>query len=231
LIVTTVDQQGLVSRDHDGNETRYDAGTVLWTAGVEAPPIAEALATATGAERDRAGRILVQDDLTIKGHPEISVIGDMMCLRKLPGVAEVAMQQGLYAGRRVRHELEGTRTTRPFKYRDLGSAAYVARGRAVVSAGPVHLSGLPGWFGWLFIHIAFLTGFRNRIGALLTWWTAFIRDIRKERAFTTHTVNPVQDVYKDSPWTARDAATATAQRPPEQRPAPQQPAAHRPGTS
>jgi len=231
LIVTKVDQDGLVARDHDGNETRYDAATVLWTAGVEATHIAEALATATGAERDRAGRILVQDDLTIKGHPEISVIGDMMSLRNLPGVAEVAMQQGLYSGRRVRHELEGKRTTRPFKYRDLGSAAYVARGRAVVSAGPMHLSGLPGWFGWLFIHIAFLTGFRNRIGALLTWWTAFIRDIRKERAFTTRSVGVVQDVYEDSPWTARDAATTTAQRPPEQRPAPQQPAAHRPGAS
>src|SRR5215469_5323064 len=80
LIVTKVDRDGLVARDHDGNETRYDAATVLWTAGVEATHIAEALATATGAERDRAGRILVQDDLTIKGHPEISVIGDMMCL-------------------------------------------------------------------------------------------------------------------------------------------------------
>src|SRR5215467_1705178 len=226
LIVTKVDQGGLVARDHDGNETRYDAGTVLWTAGVAAPPIAEALAKATGAEQDRAGRILVQDDLTIKGHPEISVIGDMMSLRKLPGVCEVAMQTGLYAGRRIRHELEGTSTTRPFKYHDFGSAAYIARGRAILSAGPVHLSGLPGWFGWLFIHIAFLTGFRNRIGALLTWWTAFIRDIRKERAFTTRSVGVVQDVYEDSPWTARDAATTTAQRPPEQRPAPQQPAAH-----
>ena len=106
-IVTSVDGSGLVARDHDGNETRYDAGTVLWTAGVEAPPIAEALADATGAERDRAGRIVVQDDLTIAGHPEISVIGDMMSLRKLPGVAEVAMQSGLYAGHRVRRELEG----------------------------------------------------------------------------------------------------------------------------
>jgi NADH dehydrogenase len=230
-IVTKVDQDGLVGRDHDGNETRYDAGTVLWTAGVAAPPIAEALAKATGAEQDRAGRILVQDDLTIKGHPEISVVGDMMSLRKLPGVAEVAMQQGLYAGRRIRQELvEGKSTTRPFKYHDFGSAAYVARGRAVVSAGPLHLSGLPGWFSWLFIHIAFLTGFRNRIGALLTWWVAFVRDIRKERAYTTRAVGVVQDVYEDSPWTAPGAATTTAPRPPEQRSSPQQPASHRPGS-
>src|SRR5215475_2693061 len=231
-LVTEVDKDGLVARDHDGNETRYSAGTVLWTAGVAAPPIAQALAKATGAEQDRAGRIMVQDDLTIKGHPEISVIGDMMSLRKLPGVAEVAMQSGLYAGNRIRHELEGTSTTRPFKYRDLGSAAYVARGRAIVSAGPLHLSGLPGWFVWLFIHIAFLTGFRNRVGALLTWWVAFIRDIRKERAYTTRAVGLVQDVYDPtslapSPRAGEQRAASAGEgappKPPEQRQAPQQP--------
>jgi len=223
-IVTKVDRDGLVARDHDGNETRYDAATVLWTAGVEAPPIAEALAKATGAERDRAGRILVQDDLTIKGHPEISVIGDMMSLRKLPGVAEVAMQQGLYAGRRIRRELAGETTTKPFRYHDLGSAAYVARGRAVVSAGPLHLSGLPGWFGWLFIHIAFLTGFRNRIGALFSWWVAFVRDIRKERAYTTSAVTLVQDIYEPTlpaPRAAEERETTQAL---------QRPATHRPGS-
>src|SRR5215470_620267 len=139
-IATSVDLNGLVARDRDGKETRFDARTVLWTAGVEAPPFAAALANATGAERDRAGRIAVQDDLTIKGHPEISVIGDMMSLRKLPGVAEVAMQAGVYAGRRVRRDLAGQHTSRPFRYHDLGSAAYISRGRAVVSAGPIKLS-------------------------------------------------------------------------------------------
>jgi NADH dehydrogenase FAD-containing subunit len=87
-------------RDHAGEQTRYDIGTVLWTAGVEALPLAAALAKATGAKRDKAGRILVEEDLTIPGHPEISVLGDMMSLAKLPGVAEVAMQSGLYAGDR-----------------------------------------------------------------------------------------------------------------------------------
>jgi NADH:ubiquinone reductase (H+-translocating) len=236
-IVTNVDQGGVVVRDRDGNETRYDAGTVLWTAGVQAPPIAEALAKTTGAERDRAGRIVVQDDLTIPGHPEISVVGDMMSLRELPGVAEVAMQSGSYAGRRVRRELTGQRTTRSFRYHDLGSAAYISRGRAVVSAGPLRMSGLPGWFVWLFIHIAFLTGFRNRIGAILTWWVAFTRDIRKERAFTTRAVGIVQDVYEPalSAPSARSGEPSSAAgergrapRPPEQRPAPPRPATHRP---
>jgi NADH dehydrogenase len=123
-IVTSVDADGLVARGRDGSETRYDAKTVLWTAGVEAPPFAAALAAATGAERDHAGRIVVQDDLTIAGHPEISVIGDMMTLRKMPGVAEVAMQSGLYAGRRVRRELTGEGQVKPFRYIDLLGCAF-----------------------------------------------------------------------------------------------------------
>jgi len=91
-IVSDIDRDGLAVRDHDGGTTRHKAGTVLWTAGVEAPAFATALGEATGAERDRAGRIVVQPDLTISGHPEISVIGDVMSFDKLPGVAEVAMQ-------------------------------------------------------------------------------------------------------------------------------------------
>jgi len=184
-IATQVDGDGIVVRDKDGHETRYDAGTVLWTAGVEAPPIAEALARATSAERDRQGRIPVQDDLTIKGHPDICVVGDMMSLRKLPGVAEVAMQSGLYSGRRIKRQLDGKKSAKPFRYYDLGSAAYISRGHAVVSAGPLKLSGFPGWVVWLFIHIAFLTGYRNRVGAILTWWLPFTRDLRRERFFTT----------------------------------------------
>jgi NADH:ubiquinone reductase (H+-translocating) len=181
-IVTHVDRDWLAVRRQDDSEARFDAGTVLWTAGVAASPVAAALAEATGAERDRAGRIVVQDDLTIARHPDIFVIGDVMSLRDLPGVAEVAMQSGLYAGRRIRNRLEG-RETRPFRYYDLGSAAYISRGNAVVSAGPVHLSGLPGWITWLFIHLAFLTGVRNRLGAIVTWWPAFMRDLRRERAY------------------------------------------------
>ena len=133
-IVTSVDGDGLRARAKDGTESRLDAATVLWTAGVEAPPIAAALAAATGVHQDRSGRIPVQDDLTIAGHPEISVVGDLMTLRKLPGLAEVAMQSGHYAGHRVKRLLTGQAEEKPFKYRDLGSAAYISRGRAVVSA-------------------------------------------------------------------------------------------------
>jgi NADH:quinone reductase (non-electrogenic) len=212
-MVTDVDATGLTVRDHEGATTRYDAGTVLWTAGVEAPAFAEALANATGAERDRAGRILVQPDLTIPGHPEISVIGDLMSLDKLPGVAEVAMQGGLYAGHRIRRAAAGRETKKPFRYHDLGSAAYIARGNAVMSAGPLKISGFPGWVAWLFIHIAFLTGYRNRFGAILTWWSAFTRDRRRERAFTTREVGVVADVYTAVIPAARPAEQAAPARP------------------
>jgi NADH dehydrogenase len=212
-IVTHVDQGWLEVRDHEGKQTRHDVGTVLWTAGVEAPPVAEALARATGAKRDKAGRILVEKDLTIPGHPEISVLGDMMSLDELPGVAEVAMQSGLYAGRRIRRQARAggqvqTQPGKPFRYRDLGSAAYISRGRAVVSAGRLQVGGFIGWWIWLFIHIAFLTGYRNRLGAVLTWWLAFTRDIRRERTFTTQEIKNMRDIYTSPLGSSQDAARA-----------------------
>jgi NADH dehydrogenase len=183
-IVTHVDPSGLEVKDHDGTVTRHLCGNVLWTAGVEAPPLAAAVAKATGAEQDRAGRIVVGKDCAIPGHPEILVTGDMMSLDKLPGVAEVAMQTGIYAGRRISHQAQGKAFDKPFKYRDLGSAAYISRGKAVVSAFKLNFGGFLGWWVWLFIHIGFLTGYRNRVGAVLGWWFAFTRDIRRERTFT-----------------------------------------------
>lgn len=192
--VTKVDGSGLDVLDSDGNDAHYDAATVLWTAGVTAPPLATALAKSTGAEQDHVGRINVSDDLTIPGHPEISVVGDTMSLRKLPGVAEVAMQSGRYAGRRIKRGMAG-RPVKPFKYRDLGSAAYIARGNAVVCVGPLRLSGFIAWVVWLFIHVAFLTGFRNRIGAMLSWWVTFTRDVRRERVFTARAVGRLPAIY------------------------------------
>ena len=183
-IVTHVDPNGLEVKDHDGKLTRYEAGNTLWTAGVEASPLAEAVARATGAQQDKAGRIVVDQDLSIPGHREILVTGDMMSLDKLPGVAEVAMQTGLYAGRRISHQTRGRSFDKPFRYHDLGSAAYICRGKAVVSAFKMNFGGFLGWWVWLFIHIGSLTGYRNRLGALLSWWFAFTRDIRRERTFT-----------------------------------------------
>ena len=198
-IVTNIDGTGLSVRAQDGTVTRHEAGTVLWTAGVAAPPVAAAIAAATGAKQDRAGRIMVGDDCTIPDHPEIFVTGDVMSLNKLPGVCEVAMQTGIYAGERIKHEVTGHMPAKPFRYHDLGSAAYLSRGRAVVSVGRVHLSGFPAWVVWLFIHIGFLTGFRNRLGALVSWWPAFVRDVRRERTYTTEQVGLVHSAYDGCP--------------------------------
>jgi NADH:quinone reductase (non-electrogenic) len=183
-IVTEADMHGVQVKDHDGTVTRYEAGTILWTAGVQAPALATEVAKATGAEQDRAGRLCVDKDLTIPGHPDILVTGDMMSLDRLPGVAEVAMQTGHYAGRKITMESIGQTHDKPFKYRDLGSAAYISRGRAVVSTRKLHFGGFIGWVAWLFIHIGFLTGWRNRVGALFGWWYAFTRDLRRNRTFT-----------------------------------------------
>jgi NADH:ubiquinone reductase (H+-translocating) len=197
-IVTEADLDSIQVKDHDGNVTRHEVGTILWTAGVEAPPLAKAVATATGAEQDRAGRLVPGQDLTLPGHPEILVTGDMMCLDKLPGVAEVAMQTGLYAGRKVSHAARGQAFDKPFRYRDLGSAAYISRGRAVVSAFGLNFGGFLGWWVWLFIHIGFLTGYRNRVGTILGWWFAFTRDLRRERTFTVDDTPVPSGVYGES---------------------------------
>jgi len=212
-IVTGIDGTGLSVRAADGAEARYEAGTVLWTAGVAAPPVAAAIATATGAAQDRAGRIEVGPDLSIPGHPEIMVTGDVMSLNKLPGVAEVAMQTGLYAGRRVAHQARGQAFDKPFRYHDLGSAAYISRGRAVVAVGPAQIGGFLGWWVWLFVHIGFLTGYRNRFGAVLSWWLAFTRDLRRERTFTTREVGIVRDVYTQTELPPGAAAAPAAPHP------------------
>ncbi|HET6499559.1 MAG TPA: NAD(P)/FAD-dependent oxidoreductase [Amycolatopsis sp.] len=187
-LVTRVDETGIEVKAADGTLTHYAAATVLWAAGVRAPGLAGALARATGAEQDRVGRIKVTPRCTIPGHPEIFVVGDLMALEGLPGVAEVAMQSGRYAGLCVRDVVEHRpRERKPFRYRDLGSAAYLSRGRAVFSFGRIRFSGFVGWVVWLFVHIAFLTGFRNRVGAVLSWAVTFSRGGRRERA----TLEPV----------------------------------------
>ena len=107
------------------------------------------------------------------------------------------MQTGLYAGRSIAHQARGQSFDKPFKYRDLGSAAYISRGHAVISAFGLHFGGFLGWVGWLFIHIGFLTGIRNRLGALLSWWPAFVRDIRRERTFTIDDMPLPSGAYSD----------------------------------
>jgi NADH:quinone reductase (non-electrogenic) len=181
-IVTSVDRNGVVVKS-GGTEQRIEAGTKVWAAGVQASPLAGMLADDSGAECDRAGRIKVLPDCTIPGHPEVFAIGDMMAMDDLPGVAEVAMQQGIHASNTIRRRLSG-KEAKPFKYRDLGSMATISRFDAVVSFKGIRLSGFLGWLVWLFVHLAFLTGFKNRLATLPRWAFTFLGNSRPQRTIT-----------------------------------------------
>jgi NADH:quinone reductase (non-electrogenic) len=181
--VTNVDNLGVDVETSSGTE-RVAARTVVWAAGVEASPLARMLAEATGAEVDRAGRIAALPDLTLPGHPEIFVVGDMVTLDELPGVAEVAMQGGLHAANTIKRRLHGDNRALRYRYRDLGSVATIGRFRAVCSVGRLRLSGLPAWFVWMFVHLAFLNGFGSRFATMRRWLTSMIGRARPERVFS-----------------------------------------------
>jgi NADH dehydrogenase len=181
--VTNVGLGGVDVTGPQGDE-HIPARTVIWAAGVQASPLAAKLADKTGAEVDRAGRIAVHPDLTLPGRPEVFVIGDMMALDKLPGVAEVAMQGGIHAARTILRRQRGETEPLTFHYRDLGSMATIGRFRAVLSAGRLHLSGLPAWLAWIFIHLAFLCSFGNRVSTLYRWAGSMIGRQRAERNFS-----------------------------------------------
>jgi NADH dehydrogenase len=205
LRATNVDLDGIEVTTPDGPD-RIHAHTVIWAAGVAASPLARQLADATGAEADRAGRVSVLPDCTLPGHPEVFAIGDLMSLDHLPGVAEVAMQQGLFAGRTIRRRLQGDDHVVPFKYVDLGSMATIGRFRAVVEFKGIRLSGFLGWLMWLGVHLVFLTGFRNRLGALFRWSGALLGHHREERAFTVRRASVGDDSYASVLPTPPDAA-------------------------
>jgi NADH dehydrogenase len=186
--VTGIDVGGLDVKDGDGSVGRVDAFTKVWAAGVQASPLGASLAEQSGAEVDRAGRVAVLPDCTLVGHPRVFVVGDLMSLDGLPGVAEVAMQAGYHAGRTILRRLKGDSVARPFRYRDLGTMATIARFRAVVTVGRFRVAGFAGWVMWLFVHLAFLTGFKNRFAAVLNWAVAFLGRGRRQRTITEQQV-------------------------------------------
>ena len=187
-MVTGVDEGGLDVTRTDGSTDRIEARTKIWAAGVQASPLGRILGEQSNATVDPAGRVSVQPDCTLPGHPEVFVIGDMMGLNGLPGLAEVAMQSGRHASRTIARRLEGDTVRRPFRYRDLGTMATIARFRAVVTFGRAYITGLPGWLTWLFVHLVFLTGFKNRVLAVASWAGAFLGRGRPERTITKQQV-------------------------------------------
>jgi NADH dehydrogenase len=206
VVVRTSTKVSDVAADHllvefGGAPQKLPTHTVFWAAGVAASPLAKLLAEATGAKLDRAGRIDVEHDLTLPGHPEILVLGDMANFphqngKPLPGVAPVAIQQGKFAAKLIEARLDG-RKPPAFHYHDLGNLATIGRSAAVADFGKVHVSGLIAWLLWLVIHLMKIVTFRNRLLVLVQWaWNYFTYD-RSARLITG--ANVELDLRDDNP--------------------------------
>ena len=182
--VVGVDNTGVDIIDANGNERRIRSRCKVWAAGVSASPLGKQLAEQSGGEVDRAGRVQVNEDLTLPGHPEVFVVGDMMALNNLPGVAQVAMQGGKYAAGQIVRRLRGEPAGPPFKYFDKGSMATISRFHAVASVGKIRLAGFFAWLMWLGVHVMYLIGFKNRLTTMLHWAVSFIFRGRSQRTTT-----------------------------------------------
>ena len=183
--VVGVDNTGVDIVDSDGNERRIRCRCKVWAAGVSASPLGKQLAEQSGGEVDRAGRVQVNEDLTLPGHPEIFVVGDMMALNNLPGVAQVAMQGGKYAAGQIVRRLRGEPPAPPFKYFDKGSMATISRFHAVASIGTkIRMAGFVAWIMWLVVHVMYLVGFKNRFTTVIHWAVSFIFRGRSQRTTT-----------------------------------------------
>jgi NADH dehydrogenase len=184
--VTGIDEDGVVV-SVGGADERIPARTIVWAAGVEASPLGEDLARA-GATLDRVGRVLVEPDLTVPGHPEVFVLGDLASFRhgekELPGTAPVALQQGAYAARLIGDRVRGRAGRGPFSYWNRGIMATIGRSRAVADAFGVRFWGLPAWLAWLFVHLFFLIEFENRVLVLVQWAWNYITFGRGARLIT-----------------------------------------------
>ena len=186
---------------------RIETRTIVWAAGVKASPAAEWL----GVASDRAGRVKVEADLSVPGHPDIFVIGDAACVigadgKPLPGVAPVAKQQGQYVAAALIARAAG-KTVPPFRYRDTGSLATIGRKRAVAQLGPLKLTGLTAWVLWSLAHIYFLIGFRNRLAVTMNWCWSYITFQRGTRLITGISGSRIEDVMPvlmPAPPTASD---------------------------
>jgi NADH dehydrogenase len=192
--VVGVDADGVTVKDGSGASDRLPARTVIWAAGVTASSLAARLGELAGAERDRAGRVIVEPDLTLPGHPDVFALGDMVRVRgadgaplDLPGVAPVAMQQGRHAAKVVRARMRG-RDIEPFRYRDKGNLATIGRARAVADVKGMRLSGFIAWIAWLVVHLWYLVGFQNRIIVFIRWAISFAGHGRAARLITGEVV-------------------------------------------
>jgi NADH dehydrogenase len=179
--VTGIDAEGVAYTDTNGSSARLDSRTVIWSAGVAASPIGKTL----GVPLDRSGRVIVQQDLSIPGRPEVFVVGDLAAIshegKPVPGVAAAAKQMGCTAARNILRRMAGQTEMETFRYRDYGSLATIGRKSAVVMLGKIKFWGFPAWMFWLFIHIYFLIGFRSRLMVMTDWAWAYFSFQRNAR--------------------------------------------------
>jgi NADH:ubiquinone reductase (H+-translocating) len=183
-MATDIDERGLSLQRDDGTSERLEAVTKIWAAGVQASELARTLSEQSGAPLDRSGRIGVKPDLTLPGHPEVYVVGDMIDLDDLPGVAQVAIQGAKYAAKSIERRVEGKPAQEPFSYFDKGSMATISRFNAVAMIGRLRLTGFIAWLMWLGVHLFYITGFKNRVTAVLHWFVSFLGRGRAERTTT-----------------------------------------------
>jgi NADH dehydrogenase len=168
------------------------------------------LGEATGAEVDCAGRVHVLPDLTLPGHPEVFVVGDMMTLDRLPGVAQVAIQGGVHAAKTIRRRLQRKSPPGPFKYFDKGNMATISRFQALTRMGRLEFGGFIAWLAWLVVHLAYLVGFKNRFTTFIHWIVSFIGRDRPERTATVQQTGARQALQWLARFEARDASDAAA---------------------
>jgi len=183
-MVTSLDATGLTLRHADGSTERIEAVCKVWAAGVEGSPLGRLVADQAGATVDRAGRVEVNDHLTLPGHPEVYVIGDLMSLPGVPGVAPAAIQSAQYAAASIAARVEDRPAPGPFAYKDKGSMATIAKYEAVVRVGPLRLTGFLAWLAWLLLHLLMIAGFKQQVSTLVRWALSFLSNGRSERVTT-----------------------------------------------
>nr|WP_235215806.1 NAD(P)/FAD-dependent oxidoreductase [Mycobacterium kyorinense] len=191
-MVTNVDYRGITIKDKDGTERRIDCACKVWSAGVQASPLGKMIAEQSdGTEVDRAGRVLVEPDLTVKGHPYVFVVGDLMAVPGVPGMAQGAIQGATYATKCIKRSLKGhddPANRKPFEYFNKGSMATVSRFSAVAQVGKLEFGGGIAWFAWLVLHLVYLVGYKNRFTTVIAWFITFTGHSRGQMAITSQMI-------------------------------------------
>lgn len=191
-MVTAVDYKGIALKDKDGTERRIECACKVWAAGVQASSLGKMVAEQSdGTETDRAGRVVVEPDLTVKGNPNVFIVGDLMSVPDVPGMAQGAIQGAHYATKVIKNVVKGKddpAAREPFKYFNKGSMATISRYSAVAQVGKLEFGGFIAWLAWLVLHLAYLVGHRNRIAALFSWVISFLGRSRGQMAITSQMI-------------------------------------------